>query len=151
MDFASFLAGLGFSGSSVKVIAATAVEVDSEIHTMFKPVVSVFSKCFLLACGLTGLAACSQPDINLPKVFGSEVPDEVLNEPRPVPSPPPTTGDQQWLLIGAVPPHPKDFTPQPVIDAAKQEMAADRAEGSQLQKDYQVAPPVLSTLSNSGQ
>jgi hypothetical protein len=95
---------------------------------------------------LLSLAGCSDSDIQLPKVFGNEVPEEVLDQPRVVPTAPLTTDSpSSWPLLGNVPPRPKDFTPPPLINATKTEMENDRDEARQLQQDYQVAPPVLPT------
>lgn len=98
-----------------------------------------------MALFLLALTSCGGADIKLPKVFGdSEVPPEVLQEPRPVPVPPPPAAEPEvWPRLGDVPPRPKDFTPQPVINAAKSEMERDREAAERLQQDYQAAPPAL--------
>lgn len=93
---------------------------------------------------MLSLASCSDSDVKLPKVFGNEVPPEVLAEPRVVPTAPLSTDSPgSWPLLGDVPPRPKDFTPPPLINAAKTEMENDRDEARRLQQDYQTAPPVL--------
>ena len=83
------------------------------------------------------LSACSDSDIQLPKVFGTEVPPEVLNAPRVVPTAQPTE-NREWPLLGKVPSKPKDFSPQQSIDAAKDEMHSDRNEAQHMQHEYQV-------------
>ncbi len=89
------------------------------------------------------LGGCGIDEIKLPKVYGDEVPAEVLNAPRVVPSPPAAAkGKDVWPLVGAVPSKPKDFTPQPVIDAARSQMQNDRNEAARMQDDYQNASPV---------
>ena len=109
---------------------------------MSKAFASLFSTVVAMALPLA-LAACD--DADLPKVFGSEVPQQVLDAPRPVPSPPPVPEGQEtvWPLLGNTPLMPKNFTPQPTIDAAKKEMEQDRDTGKELQQNYQEAPPVL--------
>jgi hypothetical protein len=103
---------------------------------------AAFSIKITMALIVLSLASCG--DARLPKVFGgSEVPSEVLNEPRAVPAPPPQTGPTVWPRLGDVPSKPKDFTPQLTIDAAKQEMQNDRADAERLQQDYQATPPAL--------
>lgn len=85
-----------------------------------------------------GLAACSDSDLALPKVFGTEVPEETLKAPRVVPVPPQTQSDSSdWPLLGKVPSKPKDFTPQPMIDAAKSQMKGDWSHAQRLEEDYQ--------------
>lgn len=105
---------------------------------------SVFSRIGLLVLALAGLAACDEieQDLAPPKIFGIEVPDEVLNAPRPVPKPVRDADDGQWPLVGAVPPRPKNFMSQQDIDALRRDMQEDRSSGSDLQKKYQDAPPV---------
>jgi hypothetical protein len=111
---------------------------------MSSPSVSAFSAKTLIALCLLGLASCSDTDVKVPKVFGgSEVPPEVLNEPRVVPVPPPAPEQRVWPLLGDVPSRPRDFTPQPTINAAKAQMENDRDQAEQMQQDYQAAPPVL--------
>lgn len=105
---------------------------------MYPPRLAFFASLGLLL----SLAACGDDDVKIPKVFGSEVPPEVLAEPRPVPALPPQIDNKDWPLLGAVPARPKDFTPQPTIDAAKSEMQQDRANAERLQQNYQAAPPV---------
>ena len=75
----------------------------------------------------------------MPKLDGSEVPPEVLSQPRVVPSPVETKGERVWPLLGSTPSRPKDFTPQPLIDAAKAEMANDRNDAGVLQDINQPA------------
>jgi len=89
------------------------------------------------------LAACADSSVNLPHVFeGNEVPPEVVAAPRVVPQAAPINR-AVWPRLGDVPSKPKDFTPQSVIDAAKDEMANDRDDALRLQQDYQAAPEVL--------
>lgn len=110
---------------------------------MFRAYLSVFFVRAVLAAFLLPLAACGDTDVKLPKVFGTEVPREILDAPRAVPSPPPEEGNPVWPLPGAVPQRPRDFTPQPTINAAKSEMEKDRDAGLLLQQNYQSAPPVV--------
>jgi hypothetical protein len=89
------------------------------------------------------LASCGDSGVELPRVFGNEVPPDVLNEPRAVPSAPLPSNPENWPLLGDVPSRPKDFTPQPVIDAAKTQMEGDRDADTLLQQNYQAAPAVV--------
>lgn len=57
----------------------------------------------------------------MPQVTGIEVPDEVLNAPRPL-SPPPPSANAAWPRLGDVPSHPKDFPPQAEINREMQQM-----------------------------
>jgi hypothetical protein len=92
---------------------------------------------------LLALASCSDSEIKLPKVFGgSEVPQEVLDEPRVVPVPSPQN-QATWPRLGDVPTMPRDFSPQPTINAARREMQSDRSDAERLQQDYAAAPPAL--------
>lgn len=110
---------------------------------MFGPSAAAFSTRILAAFLLLALASCGDNDIKLPHIYGDEIPPEVLDQPRVVPSPPKTTGEPEWPLVGKVPPLPKDFTPQPTIEAAKKQMENDRDDGLSLQQNYQSTPPVL--------
>lgn len=131
---------------------------------MFKSSLSVFSARTMAALFLLAMASCSYAgegwdaagegldnvgdkvtniDVGLPKVFGSEVPDEVLKEPRAVPVPPPPGDTVVWPKLTSVPFRPKDFTPEPVIEQTKKEMQNDRDAARLLQQNYQAAPPVL--------
>lgn len=112
---------------------------------MFGLSASAFSVRCLAGIVLLALAACSDSDIKLPKLYGDEIPPEVLHAPRKVPVPAKTAAQSEWPLLGAVPARPKDFTPQPVIKAAVGEMQNDRDDGLQLQQNYESAPPVAPT------
>ncbi len=93
---------------------------------------------------MASLAACQDLGIRTPKVFnGIEVPDDTLNEPRVVPVPPPPPEQRVYPRLGDVPSKPKDFTPQPTINATKQEMDEDRSEARQMQENYQETPPMV--------
>jgi hypothetical protein len=81
---------------------------------------------------------CSDSDITLPHVIsGNEVPPEVLAEPRLVPVPPPADSDNAvWPRLGDVPSKPKNFTPQNLIDASKEQLEEERAVGDLLHQKY---------------
>lgn len=93
------------------------------------------------------LAGCEDMDLDLtpPHVFGasnSEVPPEVLAEPRLVATPPANIAyDKTWPRLGDVPSKPNDFSSQDDIDTAMKEMTDDRTEGQQRKYNYD-NPPV---------
>jgi hypothetical protein len=110
----------------------------SDFSGMTNLTIRILMPLFLLA-----LVSCGDNEIKLPKVFGgSEVPSEVLDEPRVVPVPSPQN-QATWPRLGDVPSMTKDFTPQPTIDAARREMQSDRSDAERLQRDYDAAPPAL--------
>ena len=114
---------------------------------MPKPSTSVLSATNVLVFLLLALTSCSDSDVKLPHVFsGNEVPPEVMSEPRAVPVPAAEPDRTSWPLVGTVPSKPRDFTPQPTIDATKTEMENDRNDAELLQHEYQEAPPVISTM-----
>ena len=91
--------------------------------------------CF--ASLLLALAGCDDIDASLPHAFGgNEVPPEVLAEPRAVQVPSGSVAPT-WQRLGDVPFKPKDFTPQPMIDASKKEMQTDRAQAEAMQQQYE--------------
>jgi len=75
----------------------------------------------------------------MPNIFsGSEVPQDVLNEPRLVAKP--ATEDLHavpWPRLGDVPAMPKDFSPQPVLDQTVTEMHNERSENERIRNDYE--------------
>ncbi|MFY9287151.1 MAG: hypothetical protein WAO98_01490 [Alphaproteobacteria bacterium] len=104
-----------------------------------------------LTCCSSNKTAATDEGIQFPKIFGgSEVPDEILNAPRVVETPPPRDlSEVPWPRLGDVPSKPTDFSPQPVIDQAIAEMQYERSRalGSQSSptatKNYPLLPPQL--------
>jgi len=90
------------------------------------------------------LAGCDDMDLSTPHVFGasnSEVPPEVLAEPRLVSTPPTNIAyDKSWPRLGDVPAKPRDFSSQDDIDTAMKEMQTDRTEGQKLKYTYDNPP-----------
>jgi hypothetical protein len=84
------------------------------------------------------LTSCGMVDDNdLPHVFsGNEVPPEVLAEPRVVTTPSKPV-DTTWQRLGDMPFKPKNFTPQPTVDAAKRELENNRAAADKEGQDYE--------------
>jgi len=109
-------------------------------------------KSAIIASGL-GLAfmlpltACSDSGDDGPHVFGgSEVPPEVLSEPRVVKSPT-NSVDPSYPRLGDVPAMPTNFSSRPAIQQAIQNMEEDRAEGERTKQQYEhpsaLAPPAV--------
>ncbi len=97
--------------------------------------------CAVSLLGLVFLIACSDEAMTLPKVphvfSGNEVPPEVMNAPRVVPVPSPEhQANLPWLRLGDVPFRPKNFTPEPMIDASKLQMENERTIGEAYQQQY---------------
>jgi hypothetical protein len=97
-------------------------------------------KGLMVAACLGVLAACEQ--VKTPHVFGTtEVPPDVLNEPRTVTSPSPEEMDKTWPRLGDVPSNPHNFTSQKDIDTTKQQMIDDRTQAEALRKQADFPSP----------
>jgi hypothetical protein len=115
---------------------------------MPKSSLSAFSSKITICLLALILSSCGDDDITLPKIYGVEVPSEVLNEPRPVPTAPLSVNPKDWPLLGKVPTQPKDFTPPETVGAAKDEMENDSADAVRLRDDYEQSPPVTSSMTS---
>lgn len=97
-----------------------------------------FVSLLLTGCGGNGPST-------LPHVFsGSEVPSDVLLEPRLVPVP--KTGDisdQSWPRLGDVPAKPKTFSPQPVLEQSVDELEFDRTQARKDLYEYENPQPTF--------
>jgi hypothetical protein len=90
------------------------------------------------------LAGCADNGPStVPHVFrGIEVPQDVLDEPRIVQTPPAKDISQQhYPRLGDVPSKPNNFTPRPVLNQAVDELEFDRAQAQKAEHDYE-NPPV---------
>ncbi len=88
------------------------------------------------------VAGCGLEDkVHVPHMFGgNEVPPEIMAEPRVVPTPSQDQilrAQETWPRLGDVPSMPKNFTPQPVINASKIQMENNRAIGDALRQEYE--------------
>lgn len=94
---------------------------------------------FIITACVGFLAACD--NIHWPHVYGpDEVPADVRDAPRPIPTAQHAPEGTPFPRLGDVPSHPKDFTPDATIDQTKQQMEDDRDEANAIKQKVQTPP-----------
>lgn len=89
-----------------------------------------------LGCALAACEDATGAEWRMPHMLsGSDVPEEVLAQPRAVSSPRVSPEQKAWPRLGDVPKKPGGFTPLAKIDRIKEQMRQDRAEGEILLRE----------------
>lgn len=88
-------------------------------------------------------------DMGAPHVYGpNEVPPEVLAQPRLVAHALPAGPTESYPRLSDVPPRPKDFSPQPLVEQTQEQLEAQRDEA--LLMKQQVDNPEIPNKEVSG-